>query len=484
MVHKVKTVVSVIIIVIVSGYLDNLLVSPLGSKINPLSTTFSPSGRASHEIPSILPRAFLSGSGKLHLLFLHDVSFGGSKVTYYYHTSELKNGQWSVPERMEQIDYEYTPNNVLIEPSNNGFTIYHIDYCNFSKIQYEEKEERWLKPNLIFDYQILLNSQILDFLNIETEELAIYFQAFHIHGFYVLEQEEYLVVWSFHGSRTNRSAPTHEYDDLYIISRINSSGLIVHQPIYGEQAESPAYLLFMSHENRTMLYNKAGTKRTVLLSNGSWSHWQESVSEGLYKGLYTYNRKYLVKNRYFWGYSYWGLSIIDLTATTLRRMTYPIYKKPLWGIDIELIPGYEKEGIFIYGIITNNTIELWELDTLNESQSLVSSLSLDFEHKVPYDQGYFTDLIYVNGRWRFFWDQPTELSYSEIFTTSYDLNTHSWQPMTQVTNTTEITDDYFPHDWIPGFSYSVTAVGLIVTIVALRKARAKKESGYKKNTKI
>ena len=119
-------------------------------------------------------------------------------------------------------------------------------------------------------------------------------------------------------------------------------------------------------------------------------------------------------------------------------------------------------------------IELWKLDTLNESQSLVSSRSLDYAHKVPYYTGYNTDLINDKGIWRLFWDKPTDLSYREIFTTSYDPSTDIWKPITQVTNTTEITDDFYQSS-IPSFSYSVALVGLILSTVVLRETRAVKD---------
>ena len=81
-------------------------------------------------------------------------------------------------------------------------------------------------------------------------------------------------------------------------------------------------------------------------------------------------------------------------------------------------------------------------------------------------------LIQKEALLRLFWDQRivTGSYYEEILTSFYNTTSEEWSPVTQVTYTDKITDDYKELSFLePSFSFIIVLIGLVITAILFKK---------------
>lgn len=423
---------------------------------------------ASRNLPSNNPNAFQSGSGRIHLLFLHQNRRAEIVVSYhYYHTFQLEEGGWSVPKKFEQRDMTI----YYIKPNKSGFTIYFsIGGLGLYKRSYNEDTDTWLTPVELFG-----ESYILEYLNIPRDEYRWW-----IDKYFFIDNDAFILLWSF-----EVETAIHVNENCYIVSRIETNGSIMTHPL--EWLYVPFYygdFQVVSSNGSIFLYRNFLSERSVLSTNGTWSNWRAS---GLDVFLTTYNIPFgdhwtVIESRYFIGLTRsrdakLGTNPIwikvDLTAENLTANTFNVpcssdFNTP-YKMDFELNSSTSSELIFGTALITNRTIELWNVNFLDDEWGKISS----FDHIVGISwQRYlvFTiDLVHNGSNWLVFWDQHTAPGCREIFSVTYNTETGKWTPVTMVTDTNKISDDYT--NGVVGFIFPITLMSLILAIPPLRKRK-------------
>jgi hypothetical protein len=129
------------------------------------------------------------------------------------------------------------------------------------------------------------------------------------------------------------------------------------------------------------------------------------------------------------------------------------------------------EPVYIAALVRTRTIELWNVNLWNGKCDKISSVNYQRNHSLWESDVFNIDLLHHGSQWSVFWDQKTAPGCWELFTVTYDSANNKWTPITQVTDTDTISDDYT--QIVPGFSLWVTFLGLIPVINLLRGKRKK-----------
>ncbi|MHA2248003.1 MAG: hypothetical protein ACXADY_23855 [Candidatus Hodarchaeales archaeon] len=455
-------------------------------------------------LSSFHPWTFYSGSGKFHMLFLHEILACDITVYDYYHTYELENGSWVSPKKIGQVPLIFN-----VEPTKNGFTIYfgqNIDYKGSQhggyeesyllavfKMQYNENLDQWSDPEELFG-----DSHIRDYLKLSDQQISRY-----LHSFFLQRDGSLFVVWSFEfrGQDVNL---THKYMKTHILSEIDTNGVIDSHPISGLEGNyrKNRFVRIVEYDDSFYFYTQSYTKKAILFPNGTCSNWQDSLMpENLAKNLplttFADHRvqQYwevwegqtisVIGKRYLVYYPYKvGWQILDLTS---ENLTAKSFISPYNIIPVDFLGnswighrtfGFEKnlysiQEVFLTPIFTNSTIELWEFNYGNTSWRQISSLEYSPTNHFDYlGESPIIELIADDNSWRIFWNQEVRDGVTplhEIFTVMYNSTADEWSIVTQVTNTGTITDDYDYCEPIPGLLFAFTMTGLFITVLFLKK---------------
>jgi hypothetical protein len=251
-----------------------------------------------------------------------------------------------------------------------------------------------------------------------------------------------------------------------------NGGLISSQIIEGECSYSSYSRreVFCEVNDSIYLYSGSLGHRTHLYSNGTWSSWQNTIQ----RGLASASRFSLVAERYsFYVDSdenphYFYIDMVQ-EKNPLR------YNIDISSIKDQISPFFEIEfeinnsligvnGSFIMGIISNDSIQLWEY-SYPKNWELISSI----EYYSPSSQIYGLDIIQDGDTWRFFWWQgETQSSYYEdIFTVKYNMINHNWTSVTQITKRAELKRS----ETVSNFGIVILIMSLIFLNFTYRKKR-------------
>ena len=412
---------------------------------------------ASRNYPSFNPKPFFSGSGKLHLLFQHVFVESDAETRHYYHTYELENGSWVLPKKVFTSLYTIFD----IKPSENGFAIYYRNN-GLSKKEYNEQTNMWLDPVVIFG-----TNQIRDYVDSSGQEIS-----WSVYSFFLLENGSFFVVWSF--CFQDGSDSTHEDEQSYIVSKVDPNGSIFSQPIDGLKRRCSLQLLtLVKYNDHFFLYDPDYKHRAVYFSNGTWSRWQEII---IAKNYTSCNRKILVTNRFVVCYTKKIISqalapiwiMLDLASEILTIKELNLPHNPddsLYNYDFEFKISSGSGLLFVTALVINGTVELWEFNYLNNTWNQVAShdygITRSITAKLPI-------LMQKEALLRLFWDQRIVTRPYEIFTAFYNTITEEWSPVTQVTYSDMITDDYT--EPVQSFSFIIVLIGLLITVIFFKKA--------------
>lgn len=415
---------------------------------------------ASKNLASYNPRTFRSNSGSIHLLFSHDVQIYDYYRIGYYHTYESRNRTWSIPQKVSNdIDTIFN-----ISESKNGFIVYYYnkgienrDFRGLCRKDYDEQLNHWFDDVLLFG-----RPQIIDYLDLSQNESGEL--VWWVHSFLLKEDESISICWSFDFSPISNF--TNDYTELYIVSEVYKNGSIVTQPIQGLEGQyrSLEPLTFVQFENSLFLYSQNYEERAVLLSNGTWSSWQDS---GIIQNYYYFDDSILITNRYLFCRvsKTWEddkgeetpstLALLDLASENLDLSSklLDIPHNPntslSYGVDFEVDTNDFARPVFTMGLITNDTIELWEFNYTNDNWHQINLIK--FNVNKSHTGRYFRiDLMKDGTNWRLFWDQEIgQENLQEIFTITYNGISDEWSPVTQVTDTNTIINDYYTEDFNP-----------------------------------
>ncbi|MFX1514905.1 MAG: hypothetical protein ACFFC6_01225 [Promethearchaeota archaeon] len=415
---------------------------------------------ASRNFPSFDPRAFLSGSGKLHLIFQHEFLEYDAVSYHYYHTFELTNGSWATPTKV--FTHQYTI--FVIEPSETGFAIYY-QKNGLSKKEYDEQTNTWLDPVLLFG-----SNQIHDYLGLQSEI------SWNVYSFFLFENGSFFVVWNF--CFPDGSDASHEDEQSYIVSRIDPDGSIYSYPIAGlkQRCSIRDSLTFVEYNTSLFLYDQGYRHRTLLFPNGTWSKWQETPTsfDCRYEILATdrYILCYTQKNpsNYIW--IMLDLASENLTVKELDISYSPNHSVYLY-IDFKRNMSSPTSPLFVTALVRNGSVELWELNYLDNTWNQIASHNYEILYSSVYVGETTKFMLIQNGTvWRFFWDQRLEgVGPNEILTASYNTSSKEWSPIIQVTDTNTITDDYF--EPVPSFLFYIVII--ILCVLSKAKNRGKNE---------
>ncbi len=462
-------------------FTENLTIKDRGKIITPVA--------ASSSFSSFRPTTFYSGSGKLHLLFHHEVSSDVSPSTAIYHMYEHENGSWSRPKRILGM-WEII---LVIIPTEEGFIIYlapgeFLDGCclptdyiqifdeyGIRKYEYNEISDTWSEP-----LEFWGENQIRDYLELPTQKIHCY-----LHSFYIKEDNSFFAVWSFdsYGSDENLS---HEYKNRYIFNDVNSdfshSNSIISQEV---PYQNNQFMQLVPFNNSYLLYASGYTKRSMLNKNGSLTDWQELNNINYTQPSIPFNGIYFkrewdhsiitVANRYlFFDDGKRERILIDLTQENLTEtvISFLYDISPLLNyreIEFEINNSSSLEKIFVTALITDEAIELWQFNYTSKNLTLVSSLNETIpEHSKYHPSGQMKiDLISDGEKWRIFWSQRVEVSLYEIFSVSFDTETQQWSSVTQLTFTDDINDDFNPNPMVDPISMVFLYLSGVIIIFAI-----------------
>ena len=465
-----------------------------------------------HNLSSFQPWVFHSGSGRLHLLFVHEIIACDTGGYEYYHTYEFDNGSWAPPKKLK--GYWYTIFDIV--STIDGVTIYYYGsdvngypssylplFAGIFKMHYNEDLDEWSDPVELFG-----ESHTRDYLQLAVQQIHG-----NLHSFLLFEEEELFVVWSFQfwGQDVNVK---HEYKNTFIVSKIDKNGVIASYPLVGlgEEYDAERNVRIVEQNDFFYLYILDYTKRANLFSNGTTSEWYASpVLENMSKSFpfvtfadhhvlkcwETDHPVSVVEKRYLVYYSPMYLpaankneiliaswDILDLASTNLTAKSFmPPYQiipggyvdKVGWfchrTFDFEHVVSSNTGEIFVTPIFTDSTIELWEFDYGNTSWKQISALdylsTIDFTflQEVP-----VIELFVEGNNMRIFWPQliwgsDSSHPLNEIFTVTYDRSAGEWGPVIQVTNTRTILDDHYICESTPAFSFIVTLLSFVMIVL-------------------
>ncbi len=452
--HPIKIIAiiaSVLIIGSNSFYLLSLTSDTVFADVNAspgLHKKISQSNQSSLQ-PSFQPNVFHSGSGRLHLLFQHEVHDDDVVLNKYYHAQKFENGSWSQPKQLESPYTAYTQPLLLIDPNDNGFSLYYfIIHDGVYKWIYQEQEDKWQDPVLLFG-----KSDATEFLQ-SGENIII-----HLHAFFSSETDVFYITWSFEALDS-----AHDYEQLYIISTVFPNGLIVSQALTGsfESYSTQKGFIFMPTNESIRLFNGLD-ERAMLLSDSTWSNWQSPSLEE--QSLFNHYRIF----RDFPPKSYETVTFIDFTSQIPITNVSRIIFTPPFAIsiltDFILNLSSQTDPFTICAVITPQNIELWRFNFLKHQWSQISQLNYTIKDSYRYT----LDLVSIDGVLHLFWDDMVEFPLFEIFSVSFDPLTNTWSDITQITDATLFTDDYItPHYTSPLFFIS-SLLGLAVLFLLNRK---------------
>ncbi len=417
------------------------------------------------KIDSFDARPFFSNSGRLHLLFQHEFHDYDAISINYYHTYELENGSWAQPVKMFEDIRESYPI-FAIHPSDRGFAIYYKSN-GLSLKEYDEKTNTWLDPLVIFGA-----NQIHQYLDISLSKVSWY-----IHSFLLLDNGGFLVAWNF--CFQDNSHSTHEDEQSYIVSRVDPNGSVFSHPIRGwKSCSSRDSLTLVNYDDSIFLYDQDYWHRAVLFSNRSWSEWSELNTDYTFHG-----HRILVANQFLVcdatkkpresDERIWVMLDLANENLTVKALNIPYNPNisSFYYVDVEQNMSLTSRPIFITAMVINGTIELWEYNYFYNTWNQVAFHNYGI---IPWTFGLYAgsskfELIQDETLWRIFWDQKIVNSTNEIYTAFYNSSSKEWSPITQVTDTNTITDDYSKR--ISGFSFFNFLLMSSVIFIYLRKIK-------------
>ncbi len=405
-------------------------------------------------LPSYNPIVFHSGSDKLHLLFQHEVREGDAVLYKYYHMYELENESWSQPRKLKHPNTALSAEYELINPTESGMDIYYqVETLNgefLHKIQYKEQSDMWFDPIPVFS-----KDQVYDFLNLSNQELV-----FTIISYTVLNDDSFIVIWRFSFDENNLIS--HPFENDILCTKVFENGtLSIYPPSLPKKHLIKQSMPIIGNNSQIFLYNKDFSKRLSVLSNGTWSNWQDS---GLNGEEYKKDYKFLVNNRYLAIQTTLmdvALILLDLAAEHLSTNEITLPQTPYWGLNIILDQTSEIELKYIVSIVTNSTVELWRFDRSTSLWNHISTLNHSISE--PCNLRYY-NLIFSQDKLILFLDQRINQEIYEIFSISYDFNTDTWSQVTQLTDASSFTDDNIDGKTTTSFSFVISVIALLVGI--------------------
>ena len=454
-VHRVK-MFSIIICVLIIGSVSFYPLSQTSSSLNAgvsipsnLNIKFSQTTQ-DHKQESFEPTAFQSGSGRLHLIFQHEIIWSDVILYKYYHTYRFENGSWSLPKQLESPFNALTEPLLLINPNYNGFIMYYLGiYSRLYKGEYSEIEDTWQEPVLLCE-----KSDVIEFLELK-ENFSLFFYKFYSSGMDVV-----YITWKLELKDTLLD---NEDRYRYIVSTIHPNGSIVFQDIT-ELAERDSFRkgYFFVPVNDT-IFLLVGNETTILLSDGTWSIGRpSSLTEKILGKLFQ------SLNVFPWK-SYEVLDFINLTTKiAIENISSTIFNSPSTSPILEyfiLNLSSQTNLSIACAAITMQSIELWRYDILMHQWNQINHLNHTLNGSTNK-----LDLISTDGEYYIFWEYWVEKHLSEIFMISFDPSTNTWGEVIQITDATLFTDDYITPHYSPLFFLDVL-LGLAVLLLLNRKLR-------------
>ena len=248
----------------------------------------------------------------------------------------------------------------------------------------------------------------------------------------------------------------------------------------------------MSSQGVIFLYRGLLADRSVHYPNGTWTGWHFSGFDG-FQTWYAALQSTILDFRYFVGLArhrdinrgttpFWVK--VDLTADnlTMETVDIPLCLRKYYNhytyackMDFESKSSVSAEPVYITVLVRNRTIELWNVNLWNGKCDKISSVNYQRNRSLWESDVFNIDLLHHGSHWSVFWDQKTHTDPGigsgtwELFTVTYDSANSEWSPVTQVTDTDTISDDY---TWsIAGFTLSVTFLELILVVNLLRRKK-------------
>lgn len=438
--------ISVIIasVLIISFYFQSL-----GSDTIVVNAKISESNQSSFQ-----PNVFHSGSGRLHLLFQHEVTIGDVILNKYYHAYEFGNGSWSQPKQLESPYTAFTQPLLHIDPNNDGFTLYYfVNHEGLYKWTYQEQEDNWQEPVLLFG-----KSEANDLL--QTGKNIV----LHFHAFYSSGNDEFYITWSFEALDS-----IHDNEQLYIMSRIFPNGSIYSQTLKGSlmsYSQISKFTFIQTNKNFSLF--RGLDERTLLLSNNTWSNLQPlSLVE---QSLFNFSQLMLdIPSTTY--------EILDffnfLSQNPIENLSSTIFTPPFtphFLTDFVFNLSSVTDPFITCAAITTQGIEFWRFGFLEHQWSLIGKLN----YSVTDLYDYTLDLVINDKGFHFFWSEEVEFALYEIYTISFDPLTKTWSNVTQITNATVFTDDYIINHSTPMFFLS-PLIGFAVFSFLKRKVGRKRK---------
>ena len=430
-----------------------------------------------------------SVTGNLHVFFGHYTLIAHSD-TLLYHIYELENGSWSLPKLvfgyeefsslgvLEGRDHLYT-RIMAIGPSEQGFTLY-IYYesphkIGLSAIEYDENSEQWLDQEEIFaeDY-------MEDYLSLTTPLIGL-----EIHSLFLEENNTFYVGWGYI-----------DQSDYYsyhrsIITKVDQDGGCESQDITGKTFYNGFPMVFYKHNNTLNLYDSYLRYRTILFSNGSWSNWENAtlVSKLGYLPRWSPNPWWysnFIEEQYFFCednfngqviFLFWDLAQgnqLQQKSLTLPYSPYYTNDYEYPNLGFELNVSTSGELIFAMGLMTNETIELWQYNSTNNKWKQISVLEIDESLIMQRCSDHYSlEVIKDESDWRIFWRGSCDAR-GNLYTTTYDAESKIWGSVICIMNASTIYTDYYDYFQTPAFEFLLIMVSLVSLVVLIRKSKFKK----------
>ena len=430
-----------------------------------------------------------SVTGNLHVFFHHYTFVMSYADSLLYHIYELENGSWSLPklvfgyEEFSSLDVlddrGYLHSRIMaIGPSIEGFTLY-INYdsphkIGISAIEYDENSQQWLDQKEVFGINYME-----DYLRLTTPLIGL-----EIHSLFLDENNSFYVVWGYIDQT--------DYNSRYIITKVDQEGSYESQQITGKTVYiyNSFPMVFYKDNNTLNLYESNLRYRTILFSNGSWSKWENATLASNYGFFPNFFPNPWSDNNFVEGQYYFGRDnangkeiclFYDLAQEDqLQQRTLTLPYSPYYTIDddnpnigFELNVSTSDELLFVMGLMTNETLELWQYNATSNRWKQISLLEINASLIIrSCSEHYSLEVIKDKSDWRIFWGESCG-HIGNLYTTTYDAESKKWGSVICIMNASTIYTDYYDYiqNSIPGLEFLVSIFCLVTIIVAIRNIR-------------
>ena len=429
-----------------------------------------------------------SVTGNLHVFFPYYMFIAHSD-TLLYHIYELENGSWSLPKLAFGYD-EFSSLGVLegrdhlyirimaIRPSEQGFILY-IYYesphkVGLSAIEYDENSEKWLDQKEIFGVDYME-----DYLKLATPIIGL-----TIHSLFLEENTTFYIVWGYLDQSDYYSY------HRYIITKVDQVGGCESQDITGKTFYNGFPMAFYKHNNTLTLFDSYLRYRTILFSNGSWSNWENATLASEHGSFPNWSPNpwsdnNFIEEQYFFSQDNLNgqeiFLLYDLAqGNQLQQKSLSLPYSPYYTDDnkypnlgFELNVSTSTELIFALGLMTNETLELWQYHSTNNKWKQISILEINESLIMQRCSAHYSlDVIKDESNWRIFWRGSCDAR-GNLYTTTYDAESNNWGPVTCIMNASTIYTDYYDYfqNTTPALEFLIIMFSLVSLVVIVRKTR-------------